>query len=285
MIDESDAQKLGEDQSAQETANVSVVYARLPLPVLSSSNIESWFVTMDFWFTASGISADRQKTATVLAALDPSVISQLTDVIAAMPQVERYEYIRSKIIEHFADSEQRRLNRLLSELPLGDRKPSELYHEMKRVAGTTLGEAALKSLWIKRLPDVVQPVVAASTGPASEFTKIADSIVDAVSTSHIRAVSSSSHDPMEEIRAEIASLNKRFEKLTTRSRSRNRAAQSRTRYKSSGNESRQIRNSPTDAECWYHQRHGRSARRCRSPCRHKDRKVNAVSNGAEGSTA
>ena len=68
------------------------------------------------------------------------------DVIASMPLNDRYEYVKAKIINHFADSEQRRLNRLLSELPLGDRKPSELFYEMKRVAGSTLGEAAVKSL-------------------------------------------------------------------------------------------------------------------------------------------
>lgn len=170
--------------------NVSVVYARLPLPQMASANIDSWFTTMDFWFTASGITADKQKTATVLAALDPAVISQLSEVIAELPQNDRYDYIRRKITDHFTESEHRRLNRLLSELPLGDKRPSELYHEMKRVAGSTLGDVALKGLWVKRLPEIVQPVVAASNGTAVEYTRIADSVVDAMSSSRINAVSS-----------------------------------------------------------------------------------------------
>ena len=91
---------------------------------------------------------------------------------------------------------------------------------MKRVAGTTLGESALKGLWLKRLPDVVQPVVAASCGNAAEFTKIADSIMDAVSTNQVRAVAAGSE--VDDLRVAIASLTKRFDKFTTRSRSRSR---------------------------------------------------------------
>ena len=64
------------------TDNISVIYARLSVPQMSHTYIEAWFTTMDFWFTASGIVADKQKTATILAALNPNVISQLADVIA-----------------------------------------------------------------------------------------------------------------------------------------------------------------------------------------------------------
>ena len=112
-------------QDQPQPDNISVIHARLPIPQMSHTNIEAWFTTMDFWFTASGIVADKQKTATILAALNPNVISQLADVIASMPQSDIYEYTKTKIIAHF-------LNRLLSEMPLGDKRLSELYHEMER---------------------------------------------------------------------------------------------------------------------------------------------------------
>ena len=112
-------------QDQPQPDNISVIYARLPIPQMYHTNIEAWFTTMDFWLTASGIVADKQKTATILAALNPNVISQLADVIASMPQSDIYEYTKTKIIAHF-------LNRLLSEMPLGDKRLSELYHEMER---------------------------------------------------------------------------------------------------------------------------------------------------------
>ena len=75
-------------QEQPQPDNISVIYARLPIPQMSHTNIEAWFTTMDFWFTASGIVADKQKTATILAALNPNVISQLADVIASMPHLQ-----------------------------------------------------------------------------------------------------------------------------------------------------------------------------------------------------
>ncbi|XP_061398806.1 uncharacterized protein LOC133334506 [Musca vetustissima] len=258
-------------------ASVSAVYARLPFPQMCNSNIEAWFVTMDFWFTASGIISDKQKAATVLTALSPNVISQLTEVIAAIPVTDRFDYIRRKIIEHFADSEQRRLNRLLSELPLGDRKPSELYFEMKRVAGSTLGEAALKGLWTKRLPQFVQPVVAASTGTAAEFTKIADSIVDAVSPGQLCQVRDQSKSELNDLRAAIVEMGKELDEFSLRSRSRSRRPttgrnQSRRRDKSQNN-------NDSFEECWYHRTYGRKAQKCRSPCKYKQHQANEVRSG------
>ncbi|XP_017471481.1 PREDICTED: uncharacterized protein LOC108362847 [Rhagoletis zephyria] len=74
---------------------VAAVYARLPVPPMASANIEAWFTTMDFWFTASGINTDKQKTATVLATLDPNLVGQLL-VIASMTQQDKYEFIKTK---------------------------------------------------------------------------------------------------------------------------------------------------------------------------------------------
>lgn len=265
-------------QHSQPAHNVSVVYARLPVPQMTNTNIEAWFTTMEFWFTASGITADRQKMATVLAALSPNVISQLTDVIAALPATERYEYIKTNVIEHFADSEQRRLNRLLSELPLGDKKPSELYFEMKRVAGSTLGDAALKGLWTQRLPAFAQPVVAASSGTPVEFTKIADSICDAMASSQVNQVASGPSSELSEIRAAVVQLTKKFENFSTRSRSRSRSRKPTVARNRSQNRA-PYSSDATGDECWYHKKYGRNAQKCRSPCRHKQRKVNVLSTG------
>ncbi|XP_017474837.1 PREDICTED: uncharacterized protein LOC108365344 [Rhagoletis zephyria] len=203
-----------------------------------------------------------------------------------MPQNDKFENVKTKIIEHFADSDQRRLiienNRLQSELPLGDRKPSELYFQMKRVAGTTLGEADLKGLWIKRLPEFAQPVIAASSGTASEFTKIADSIIDAVSPHQVSQVRNQAAE-ISQLRSTIEDLSKRFERFNLRSRSHSR---SRSRPIATTYHNTQSANRPPDArdgsasspniECWYHQKYGANARKSRSPCRRRHRAIQAI---------
>ncbi|XP_036347621.1 uncharacterized protein LOC118757000 [Rhagoletis pomonella] len=260
--------------------SIAVVYARLPIPPMASTNIEAWFTSMEFWFTASGITADKQKTATVLAALDPNVLSQLGDVIAALPQNDSFDYVKQKIIEHFADSEQRRLNRVLSELPLGDKKPSELFFEMRRVAGNTLGDAALKSLWIKRLPEFAQPVVAASSGSAAEYTKIAYTIIDAIAPQQLNRVKSTPSSEIHELRAVVMELGKKFDKLTTRSRSQSRRRTNIRQNSNARDSSKGVtssRESSSVRDCWYHLKYGRDAKKCRSPCRQSKRALRAVS--------
>ncbi|XP_061397894.1 uncharacterized protein LOC133333600 [Musca vetustissima] len=250
-------------------SNVSAIYARLPFPEMCYTNVEAWFVSMEFWFSASGITSDKQKAATVLAALKP------VEVITSMPASDRFEYIKRKIIDHLADSEQRRLNRLLSEMPLGDKKPSELFFEMKRVAGNSIGETALKGLWIKRLPTFAQPVVAASNGAATEFTKIADSIVDAVSPSQVCKVSKDHASDISELRTAIMDLSRKFQQFTIRSRSRSRTHNT-ARHRSQHRQASPDGETSNLDECWYHKKYGRNARRCRSPCKHKQRQAHAV---------
>ncbi|XP_036343606.1 uncharacterized protein LOC118752857 [Rhagoletis pomonella] len=199
-----------------------------------------------------------------------------------MPQSDRFEYVKLKIIEHFDDIEQRRLNRLLSELPLGDNKPSELYFEMKRVAGSTIGESAWKSLWTKRLPAFAQPVVAASSGTASEFRKIADSIIDAVTPQHVHRVESGGSSVINQLRTSIEDLGKRLDRFSVRSRSRNRQ-QSTNNFRPESSSRPDVQGSKPGSsassanyQCWYHQKYGTNARKCRSPCRYRHRAAKAV---------
>lgn len=142
---------------------------------------------------------------------------------------------------------------------------------MKRVAGNTLGDAALKGLWAKRLPEFAQPVVAASSGSAAEFTKIADSVIDAMTPSQINRVQAHSSTEISELRAAVVELSNKFQAFSTRSRSRGPTTQ-RSRSKS-----RPTYNiNATGFECWYHKKYGRMAQKCRSPYRHKQRRVNAL---------
>lgn len=240
--------------------NERIVFARLPMPAVVNTNIEAWFNSMEYWFDASGITADRQRAATICAAIDPNALAQLTEILLEQPEVGKYEFVKTKVVAHFADSEQRKLNRLLSEMPLGDKRPSELYHEMKRVAGNVLGEAALKGLWSQRLPEAARPVIAASTGTAAEFTRIADTIVDALAPRHVHAAAANPLSELDDLKAVVAELRQQIQNMPRQSRTQSRGT-SRQRQRTPAN-----RSAPTAAdasaesdECWYHQKYGRDA--------------------------
>lgn len=245
------------------------------MPKLDSQHADVWFTALDYWFRASGVVEDDQKFEIVMSAIGTSGLMQMQHTLTDEPPVAKYQWARQRITAHFADSEQRRLNRLLSEMPLGDRRPSELYNEMRRVAGNVLGEAALKGLWATRLPEAARAVVAASTGTAAEFTRIADSIVDALTPRAIQQITSPAPlNELNELRAEIAELRRSLAKRPQRGRSRSRGnnngggneGQPRVRTPArTNNDSNQNNDSVL---CWYHQRYGRDARNCREPCRY-----------------
>lgn len=262
--------------------NVPLVYARVKVPTYSNTHVEAWLSSMDRWFAASGILDDTVRYDTICATIDSNVYAQLTEPLHACPEYGKYEFVKRVLIAHFADSEQRKLNRLLSEMPLGDKRPSELYHEMKRVAGNVLGEAALKGLWAQRLPETVRPIVAASTGPAADYIKIADTVVDALVPSTIQQISAPLSE-INELKAVIAELRQQIQNLPRRSRSNSRNRSSNQRHQTPSNSNNA--NANVDPElCWYHQTYDTSAQNCRAPCRLREQWLAARAGTSNNST-
>lgn len=264
------------EQTSDPPCVESLSSLRLNPPSMTASNIESYFLSLEFWFAASGIGShpqnDARKYHIVMAQVPPNKLSEIRPIIDAAPAVEKYPYIKRKLIEHFADSQQKRLQRVLSDMPLGDMKPSQLYSEMRRVAGNALCEAVLLDLWASRLPPHAQAAVIASRGDATDKVTIADAIVDSMGLRNINAMEmskvptasesssiTSTTNSIEGLQREIAILSKKLERLMpTRNRSRSR---SRTRPLNIRRE-----NSSAGGACWYHRTFGNTARRCRKPC-------------------
>ncbi|XP_038116925.1 uncharacterized protein LOC119769094 [Culex quinquefasciatus] len=267
--------KTEEEQAAAGQVET-VTVPRLNPPSMADSNIESYFMSLDFWFAASGITAqhDNRKFNIVMAQVPPNKLTELRGILEAVPEVGKYTYIKAKLIEYFADSQQRRLQRVLSDMPLGDMKPSLLFNEMKRVAGTSLSDAVLLDLWGSRLPPHAQAAVIASTGDAANKCAIADAIVDSMGLRNISAIASNSPrvapgstdapavSSIAAMQGEIAELSRKLEQVL---RFRNLRGESRSRSRSRRSYGPRERDS-ADGPCWYHRTYGNDAERCRKPC-------------------
>lgn len=261
--------------------NRNPTYVRMRMPTIVTKNINAWFTSVDYWFQATGVHDDETKFASVCAAIDTETLQRLEEELREAPQNGKYAFLKTKLSAHLADSEQRKLNRLLSEMPLGDKRPSELFHDMKQVAGTVLGEAALKGLWVQRLPESARAVVTASSGPASEFTKIADSIIDALAQRPVHQVAATPLNEISELKAVIAELRNQINNFPRNSRPRSRGSSNQRSRTPANNEANANAASNASANanaesdlCWYHQTYGRDARNCRSPCRRSRRSRN-----------
>ncbi|XP_049310018.1 uncharacterized protein LOC125777901 [Bactrocera dorsalis] len=245
------------------TQNVS---PRLPLPSMSEDNIEAYFYSLGFWFEASRVFDDSVKFNIVLASVPPAKLIEMRNIIDDTPLTDKYGYIRRKIIDIFAESQQRRLQRVLKELPLGNRRPRELYHEMRRTAGPALRESILHDLWVSRLPPYAQAAIIATNAPIGEKIKIADSISECLEMkvgNQICEVSTEPSFPDEwsNLRAEVAALTKQVNQFMRNSRT-----QQRSRSSSASRSRRGTLNVP--CLCWYHTKFGANVTKCRQPTAH-----------------
>ncbi|XP_017471690.1 PREDICTED: uncharacterized protein LOC108363012 [Rhagoletis zephyria] len=236
---------------------------RLALPAMTTENVEAYFYSLDFWFQACGVTADLNKFNIVLANVPPLKLLELQPLIEATPATAKYQYIREKFIEHFNGSVQSRLQRVLKAQELGDRRPSELFYDLKRTAGAALSDAILEGLWISRLPSFMQAAIIATSASTTQKLKIADSISEANETQkqHGFEVSALQNMPNEisNLKTDIAALNKRFDAFLEPTNSDHRKNVRRNSRSASGVAS-------SNSFCWYHTKFGARATRCREPC-------------------
>lgn len=256
------------------------IFPRIPLPTLVEGAIEAYFMSLEFWFAASGVTNDIRKYNTVMAQIPPNKLMELIKIIENVPSTGKYEYVKLELTKHFADSQTRRLQRVLSDMPLGDQKPSQLYYEMVRVAGNTLSESTLRDLWATRLPSHAQAAAVAANGSLMDCLEIADRVHESMNLSanaitpvdSTTPLQSSIHKWMQQIDESIHKISNNvlmnnsnrirpnYQNHSSPSRSRNSPRRS-----SPNRTQRSVSDNPNNL-CWYHVEFGRYARKCREPC-------------------
>ncbi|XP_052890336.1 uncharacterized protein K02A2.6-like [Anopheles moucheti] len=187
------------------------------MPEMNTGDMPSYFFALEHWFAASGINEkmDVKRYHIVMAQIPISVLPELQPLLEPVPSTDRYSFVKTVLLAHFAETQRSRLSRLMYGLELGDRKPSKLLAEMRRVANNTMAESMLVDLWIARLPTHVQSAVIAARGSTSEKAAVADAVMECV-VSH----NASTSNALNEVRApdsfeqrisrEVAALNRKL---------------------------------------------------------------------------
>lgn len=246
------------------------------IPPLWRGNIAIWFVQVEANFEVAQVTSDVTKYNTVLASIDTETLSAVSDLILNPPADNKYVALKERLINEFSDSESQKIRKLLSELTLGDKRPSALLREMKELAKSSVTDEFLKTIWLERLPTTVQAILSVSSADLTELSKLADKIAEiktvpevcSLRTPGAAAPVTHDSDEVNYLRTEIKKLSKQLEdmKCGARSRSRSRGTfrpwrrlTPHRRLESPGNENQ----SPL---CFYHAKFGASAFKCRRPC-------------------
>lgn len=200
----------------------------------------------------------------MVAAIESGVLAQISDAILNPPEREKYDNLKACIIERYCDSEQKKIQKLISEVDLGDKRPTQLLNELSGLAKGKINNDFLKSLWLQRLPSNTRAILQASNADLPELAKLADKILEVSDYQQVAAVA---HPQSQE-----CDLNQRIQRLEQQINQLVSLGERRSRGKSTQRNSKsRERRSTTPAasssqQCWYHETFGSNARKCRPPC-------------------
>lgn len=234
-------------------------------PPFWKTNPSLWFIQLEAQFALAKITCESTKFNHVVAAVDADILTSVSDIIVSPPTETPYTALKTRLIESHSESEESRIRTLLQGVELGDLRPSQLLSRMRNLAGNTVGEALLKSLWLSRLPHTTRSIVGALGEALPQLATVADKIHDLGVSPQVNAASSSIPSQAS-LEIQIAQLSQRISELTARVDKRSRPREKRFRNNNSRSRSRGRYKEPANNQCFYHTNFGKNARKCVPPC-------------------
>ncbi|XP_026467757.1 uncharacterized protein LOC113371344 [Ctenocephalides felis] len=236
-----------------------------------------WFLVIEYEFQSARIRSDDTKYTAVLKALDFETLRLIQDVLRNPPMTGKYEYIKNTILSRMSESRGKQIDKLLKNLTLGEKKPSQLLREMMNLAKGEVSEDIIIKLWSERLPHHIRPqlIVSRHLGPEA-LAEVADILVDhCSSTSHVMSTTHKSsveqrldrHETLlmscvqeiKELRAMLNTERQRNDQPESQlNQSRSRSEQLNQSSSRSGSRHRS-RTPSRGSVCYYHYRYGEKA--------------------------
>lgn len=250
---------------SSSSSNDSVMKIAIKLPPFWTAQPVLWFQQVEAHFHINNIKKDVSKYYTVIASIESSVLAQVSDIVRQPPEKNKYDALKDRIIERFADSESRKIKKLLSEIELADKRPSQLLNEMRELSGEQVTEEFLKSLFIQRLPADVRAVLSVCKGQLDEIAKMADKMLEVGDNHQVSVVSRdnvASGSSMAILEQKLNLLIGEISKLKASNRSRSSSRSYRNRDHSRSRSRSAVRHE----KCWYHFKFGNDANKCIKPC-------------------
>lgn len=264
------------------SSNIEISAASLKLPQFWTSCPTAWFIHAEIQFSTRGITQDKTKYEYVVTALPQEVILTILDIIQNPPSGDRYDHLKTTLIERNSISENRKLDQILSDSEMGDRRPSEFYRSMALLAGSNFTPEILKKLWLRKLPKSLNVALTGSNlSDTNELMLLADNLWEVLYSSEVasvrepsltKSVVSSNLEKIVEnlvqattnicqnfqtLSLDISSIRKQMEEHPYRSQFR-RFSRSRSHSRNRSDNKKWL--------CRFHYKYGSEAKRCEQPC-------------------
>lgn len=260
-------------ENASETTSANITRVAVKPPPFWKPNPTLWFAQLEAQFSIAGITADSTKFYHVISAVESDILNSVSDLILKPPAEKKYEALKQRLIDLHSESQESKIRTLLQGLELGDQRPSQLLTRMRALAGETVGEPLLKSLWLSRLPPHTQSILAALNETLPQLAGIADKISGITSTPSINFATAQTPRQSDSLEQQVAELIQQVNKLTTTMQRRERSKDRENNFRNSGERRSSSRGryfrqykEPDNGLCFYHTNFGSRAKKCASPC-------------------
>jgi len=254
------------------------------LPPFWRQSPTQWFVHADAMFANKRIRSDLTRVNHVLEALDEDGVRAVMDLLGADAS---YDALKQRLIATYTIPQATRLQRIIQPGGMGDRTPSRLLRDMREVYPDGMMDSTLGALWLGKLPPAVRTVIAGLSGTTDFLAERADRVWEACADPELLAVARSCEqdgqprevapvqvqvsdacftaleNAVHALTAQVASL------ATSQAATLSRVPVDRVAHHRRERSRSQSQPRPGNAKlgwCYYHDRYGADARKCRDPC-------------------
>jgi len=257
------------------------------------NNPVAWFGILERQFIASRVQDENTRYIHAVSMMDQTSTDKCMDIIQSAPLADPYSYLKRNIIRRLGESDHLRLQRLFAGEELGDGTPTQLLARLKILAEDKFQDDALKTLWLKRLPNQVQAILAGSTEDLENLAKMADRILETISMTSIAEVSHApsrsgtipkcnvsqsqpQSDRLTVLEQQMSTILNKLERLESNLNFRRpRSNSNNFRGPRPISQQRSISNSRNKNDiCRLHLKYGDNANKCYSPCNYKSNSKN-----------
>lgn len=148
------------DQTTQSNLDEPFTPLRISTEVVSNCKLppfwrhcpDLWFIKIEHQLQNHRITSDNSKYTHLVTALDADTMQEVSDILRNPPTADRYDNLKQALLTRLTDSADRQLHKALTEIQLGDMKPSQLLRQMKTLTQDRASEDVLRVRWLALLP-------------------------------------------------------------------------------------------------------------------------------------
>lgn len=255
-----------------ESSDLAAISLTARLPDFWCDQPRLWFVQVESILAPQKL-GDEAKFHLIVARLGKDVIQQVSDIVLSPPADRKFHALKERLLTVYEESENRQFQKLLSEMQLGEQKPSQLLRRMRDLARSKIPDETLRIMWTGHLPSAVRAVLAVTeSNDLEKLAVIADKIMETTRPIDISAVAQTSSSGSIDLVGQIAKLTAQVARMQrSRQSSRNSTRGHASRSQSRSHETSPYRRRRDNADwlCFYHYRFAQRAKKCIEPCNWK----------------